>query len=138
LDAPLKLTTDPDTKPVPFTVKVKPVPPAVAFVGEREDATGAGLLIVKVWALEMPPPGGGFVTVTLAVPPVAISAAGMVAMIWVFVTDEGMMAGLLPKFTVAPLAKPEPLMVSVKAALPAAVLAGESDVTVTLGLLMVN
>ena len=86
----------------------------------------------------MPPPGGGFVTVTLAVPPAAISAAGMVATIWVLVTDEGVIAGLPPKFTVAPLANPEPLMVSVKPVPPAVALAGESDVTVTLGLLIVN
>src|SRR5579864_8502249 len=86
----------------------------------------------------MPPPGGGFVTVTLAVPPVAMSAAGMVATIWVFVTDEGVIAGLPPKFTVAPLTNPEPLMVSVKPVPPAVALVGESDVTVTLGLLIVN
>ena len=59
-------------------------------------------------------------------------------MIWVLITDDGVMAGLLPKFTVAPVAKPEPLMVSVKAAPPAVVLGGESDVTVILALLIVN
>jgi hypothetical protein len=68
----------------------------------------------------MPPPGGGFVTVTLAVPPVAISAAGMLATIWVLVTDDGVIAGLPPKVTVAPATKPAPVRVNVKAA-PAAV-----------------
>jgi hypothetical protein len=48
LAAPLNLTTDVDTKPVPFTVRVKAAPPAVALVGEREVAVGAGLLMVKV------------------------------------------------------------------------------------------
>jgi hypothetical protein len=81
LEAPLNLTTDPVTKPVPFTVRVKADPPAAALVGEIEVPIGAGLLIAKVWALEMPPPGGGFVTVTFAVPPVAISATGIVAAI---------------------------------------------------------
>ena len=63
----------------------------------------------------MPPPAG-FVTVTFTVPAVAMSVAGIVATIWVLVTDEGVIAGLDPKFTVAPLAKPVPVMVSVNAA----------------------
>lgn len=48
LEAPLNLTTDPVTKPVPFTARVKAAPPAVALVGEIEVPVGAGLLIVKV------------------------------------------------------------------------------------------
>ena len=48
LAAPLNFTTDVDTKPVPFTVRVKAAPPAVALVGEREVTVGAGLLMVKV------------------------------------------------------------------------------------------
>jgi len=80
LAAPLNFTTDADTKPVPFTVRVKAAPPAVALVGEREAAVGAGLLMVNVWALDVPPPAG-FVTVTFTVPTVAISAAGIVATI---------------------------------------------------------
>ena len=75
----------------------------------------------------MPPPAG-FVTVTFTVPAVAMSAAGIVATICVLVTDEGVIAGLAPKFTVAPLAKPVPVRVSVNAAPPAVALVGESDV----------
>jgi hypothetical protein len=30
---PFHFTTDPETKPVPFTVKVKPVPPGATAVG---------------------------------------------------------------------------------------------------------
>ena len=48
LAALLNLTTDVETKPVPFTVRVKAAPPAVAPVGEREVAVGAGLFTVKV------------------------------------------------------------------------------------------
>lgn len=48
LEEPLNLTTDPVTKPVPFIVRVKAAPPAVALVGEIEVPSGAGLLIVKV------------------------------------------------------------------------------------------
>ena len=46
--APLNFAIDVDTKPVPLTVSVKAAPPAVALVGEREVAVGAGLLRVKV------------------------------------------------------------------------------------------
>ena len=48
LAAPLNFTTEVETNPVPFTVRVKAAPPAVALVGEREVAVGAGLLMLKV------------------------------------------------------------------------------------------
>ena len=85
----------------------------------------------------MPPPAG-FVTVTFTVPAVAMSAAGIVATICVLVTDEGVIAGLAPKFTVAPLAKPVPVRVSVNAALPALMLAGEIVASEGSGLLIVS
>ena len=77
----------------------------------------------------MPPPAG-FVTVTFTVPAVAISAVGIVATIWVLVTDEGVMAGLVPKFTVAPLTKLVPFTVNVKAGPPAVALDGDIEETV--------
>jgi hypothetical protein len=40
---------------------------------------GTGLLIVKVWALEVPPPGAGVNTVTWAVPANAMSKAEIAA-----------------------------------------------------------
>ena len=40
---------------------------------------GAIAEIVKVWLLDVPPPGAGLNTVTWAVPAVAISVAGIVA-----------------------------------------------------------
>ena len=73
-------TTEPATKLVPFTVRVKPAPPAALLAGERPVVVGTGLLIVKVRAgVEVPPPGEGLNTVTLAVPAVAMSAAVMSA-----------------------------------------------------------
>ena len=48
LAAPLKFTTELETKPVPFTVNVKAAPPTVALVGESVVITGDGLLIVNV------------------------------------------------------------------------------------------
>ena len=75
----------------------------------------------------MPPPVG-FVTVTFNVPAVAVSAAGMVATIWVLVTDEGVIAGLEPKFTVAPATKPVPVRVNVNATPPAVAELGAREV----------
>jgi len=129
-DAPLNFTTDVDTKPEPFTVRVKPAPPAVALVGEIDVSTGTGLLIAKACAFDVPPPGAGFVTVTFTDPAVAISAAGIVARICVAVMEDGVIAGFAPKFTVAPLTKPLPFRVKVNDAPPAVTLDGESDVRV--------
>ena len=67
---------------MPFTVSVKAEPPAVADVGLMLVVVGTGLLatlIVKVWALEVPPPGVGVNTVTVAVPAMAISVAVIAA-----------------------------------------------------------
>ena len=85
----------------------------------------------------MPPPAG-FVTVTFSVPAVAMSVAGIVATIWVLVRDEGVIAGLDPKFTVAPVAKPVPVRVNVNAAPPTVVLAGAIEVSVRVDPLIVN
>ena len=77
---------EPLMKLLPFTVSVNPAPPAVAKAGLRLVVAGAGLLailIVKVWALEVPPPGAGVNTVTVAVPAVVISEARIAAVSWV-------------------------------------------------------
>src|SRR4029077_3420006 len=100
---PLKFTTELWIKPVPFTVSVKAVPPAATVEGFKEAIVGAGLLIMNDCALEVPPPGVGLVTVTLRGPPATISAAGIVARIFVSVIDVGVIAGLAPKFTLPPL-----------------------------------
>ena len=79
---PFQRTVDELTKLVPLTVSVKAAPPAVAEEGLRLVIVGTGLsdgLIVKVIPFEVPPPGVGLKTVTVAVPAVAISAAGMLA-----------------------------------------------------------
>jgi hypothetical protein len=71
---------------LPFTVRVKAGPPAVADEGLRLVVVGTGLLaalIVKVWALEVPPPGAGVNTVTVAVPAVTMSEAVIAAVNWV-------------------------------------------------------
>ena len=79
---PFHCTTEPLTKLLPLTVRVKAEPPGAAEVGLMLVVAGTGLvavLIVKVWALEVPPPGVGLNTVTEAVPVLATSADGTVA-----------------------------------------------------------
>ena len=72
--APLKRTTELPLKFVPVAVSVKAEPPAVLLVGLILLSVGVGLLTVKLTALEVPPPGVGFITVIEKVPPVATSA----------------------------------------------------------------
>ena len=79
----------PLTKPVPVIVNGKVAPPAVALVGESEVTVGNGLLIVKGKVPEVPPPGGGSLTETLIVAPVAMSVAGICTVIVVAVIDAG-------------------------------------------------
>src|SRR4029077_9603683 len=67
-----------------------------------------------------------------------ISAAGIVATIWVLVTEEGVIAGFDPKFTVAPATKPVPVRVNVKAAPPAAAEVGATEARVKADPLIVN
>ncbi len=57
-------------------------PPAVRIAGLMLVIVSTGLfaaLIVKVWALEVPPPGAGLNTVTVAVPAIDMSEAGIAA-----------------------------------------------------------
>jgi hypothetical protein len=78
---PLKSTIDEALKLVPLTVSVKDNPPAVTGVGLMEVVVGTGLLTVSVCAPEVPPPGVGFTTVIVSVPPTAIWAAVIVTLI---------------------------------------------------------
>lgn len=81
---PFHLTTDDEMKLFPVTANVKEEPPFAADEGLIERATGRGLLlevIVNVSPDEVPPPGVGLNTVTVAVPPDAMFAAGTVALI---------------------------------------------------------
>jgi hypothetical protein len=76
-------TTEVGTKLLPVTVRVKAWPPATADAGLSALVVGTGLVMVKVRAPEVPPPGVGLKTRTEAVPPVAMSAAPIVAWSWV-------------------------------------------------------
>src|SRR5205823_5334410 len=84
--APFHFTTLLCTKLVPFTVRVNCGPPAVALLGESDVVVGTGLLTVKLTALDVPPPGGGFITVTGTTPALAMSAAVIAAVSVVLLT----------------------------------------------------
>ena len=78
---PFQRTTEALTKFVPFTVRVKAEPPAVAEEGLRLVMPGTGLaaVMLKVIVFEDSPPGEELNTVTLAVPAVAMSEASIAA-----------------------------------------------------------
>jgi hypothetical protein len=79
LTEPFHWTAEPTIKPLPFTVRVKAAPPAIAEDGEIVLIVGIGALMVKAELLEVPPPGDGLNTVTWTVPALAMSAALMAA-----------------------------------------------------------
>jgi hypothetical protein len=129
----LKLTMEVLTKFVPFTVSVNVAPPAVALVGEIVVMVGAGLFTVKATEFDVPPPGVGLVTVTLKVPPVAMSEAGIAAVSCVALIK--VVARVFPlNFTVELLTKFVPFTAKVNAPPPAVALVGERVVMVGKGL----
>ena len=133
-----KFTVAPATNPVPVRVNVKAAPPTVAEAGAIEVRVGAeAALIVNDRLPDVPPPGAGFVTVTVAVPAVAISAAVIAAVSCVALTNVVVLAAPL-NFTTDVDTNPVPLTVRVKAAPPAVALVGEREVAVGAGLLMVK
>src|SRR5207245_4643866 len=91
---PLHCTRDELMKFVPVSASVKAASPATTLLGEIELSVGAGLLIVNVCALEVPPPGVGLKTVADAVPAVAMSLAELAACSCVLLTK--VVARLLP------------------------------------------
>jgi hypothetical protein len=130
---PFQRTTEPEMKFVPLTVNVKADPPAVAEEGLRLVVVGTGLLIVKVWGLDVPPPGVGLKTVTLAVPAVAMSAARIDAVTWVALTY--VVVRFVPfHLTTDPEMKLVPFTVRVKPAPPAVTELGLRLVVVGMGL----
>jgi hypothetical protein len=92
---------------------------------------------VKVNPLDLPPPGVGFITLTDAVPAVAMSLAGTEAVNFVPLTYF-VVSALLFHCTVEVETKFFPNTVRVNAAPPAVALEGESAVGPGFGLLMVK
>lgn len=134
---PFHCTVEPLTKLLPLTVKVKAAPPAVAPFGFKLVIEGRGLLMANVAASEVPPPGAGVVTVTLAVLAVAMSVAGIKAVNCVALMKNVVRA--LPfHCTVESLMNPLPVTTNVKAVPPAVAEAGFKLVMAGAGLLMVK
>jgi hypothetical protein len=76
---PSSVTLDVGTKLLPVITSIVAVPDEIEF-GETCVTVGLGLLIVNATAPpDVPPPGGGFVTVTLLMAPAEMLAAGMTA-----------------------------------------------------------
>jgi len=133
-----KLIVAPVMKPVPVRLNVKAAPPTAAEFGAKEVSVGPeAALIVNDRLPDVPPPGAGFVTVTVAVPAVAISVAVIAAVNCVALTNVVVLAAPL-NFTTEVDSKPVPFTVRVKAAPPAVALVGEREVAVGAGLLMVK
>jgi hypothetical protein len=117
----------PETKFVPLTVSVNAAPPAVAELGLKLVTVGAcTALMVNVAAPEVTPED---VTVTFAVPAVAMRFPGTDAVSWLALTNVVANA-VLPHCTIAPEAKFVPFTVMVNAAPPAVAEDGESPVIV--------
>ena len=119
---PFQFTVEVETKFVPFTVNVNCISPAEAQIGLSELIVGAAL-IVNVCAPDVPPHPP---TVIEAVPGVAMSAAGTVAVSCVRDTNV-VTSGLPFQYTVSPWMKGGllgPFTVSVNCGPPAAVQVG--------------
>lgn len=121
-----KFTVAPARKPLPLIVNGNAAPPIVVLVGEIVVSIGTRLSIVKGNALDVPPPGVGLVTETLMLAPVKMSAAGIVTVSCVGVTEAGVSGPDDANVTVVSGPKFVPVMVSVNAAPPAIALVGES------------
>src|ERR1700676_467861 len=108
-------------------------PPAATIAEPGETVTtGFGLLIVKVSALDVPPPGAGVVTLTIAVPAEAMSAAVIAAC--KLVLEPKVVARALPfHCTVEDDMKLAPVTVRLNAAPPARVKPGFRDAAVGVG-----
>src|SRR5450755_1975639 len=89
--------------------------------------------MVKVRALEAPPPGAGFFTVTVAVPAVAISAAWILAVTWPLFTKVVARAAPFHS-TVQPDTRLAPFTVRVNAGPPCVALGGVSEASEGTGL----
>src|SRR4029450_12731946 len=105
---------------MPLQVTVT-VPPAGTVAGLTLRA-----LIVNVKALEVPPAGGGFTTVTVALPAAPMSLAGIAAVVCCLLTKVVVRAAPFHR-TTAPETKLLPFTVKVNAGPPTAAALGESE-----------
>ena len=78
---PFHKTCEAEMKPVPATVRLNAGLPATVLDGDKDVKVGAGFgaTILKLSPAEVPPPGWGLRTVTVADPAAAKSDAGTCA-----------------------------------------------------------
>lgn len=108
-------------------------PTNTVFALAESETVGAGGWIAKLEEADVPPPGAGFTTVTLAVPADATSAAPIDPANWVELTK--VVARGLPFQSIIELAiNPVPFTVRVNAAEPAVAFDGDKDVMAGSGL----
>jgi hypothetical protein len=91
---PLNVTDEDGMNPLPLIVSVTgELTPAGDEVGDKPVMAGWGfgevVVTAKLSGCELPPPGGGFVTITANVPVVARSEPVSVIVIWLILTNEG-------------------------------------------------
>ena len=125
---PFHCTTELATNPVPFTVRVKAADPGITVAGDTLVIAGTGFWIVTLAALEVPPPGEGFTTVTCPEPVAATSAVVIAAVSCAALTN--VVGRALPfHCTTEPATNPVPFTVRVNAPDPATTLEGETLLT---------
>jgi hypothetical protein len=131
--APFQFTIEVETKFVPLTVNVNCISPAEAQVGLSELMAGTAVIVNVIPPDVAPHPP----TVIEAVPGVAISEAGTVA-ISCFELTNVVTSGLPFQFTVVPEAKLLPFTVNVNCGPPAAVQVGLSELIVGTALIVIT
>jgi hypothetical protein len=120
--APFHKTLSPLTKLLPFTVSVKPEPPATTLDGEIVVIDGVAAVIVKLAEFEVAPPGACTLTDVVSVAETRVEET--VAVSWLADTNAVLRAEPFHK-TLSPLTKLLPFTISVKPELPATTLDGE-------------
>jgi hypothetical protein len=129
---PFHNTTELASKPVPVSTMVAAAPAATSL-GEIDVTTGDGLDTSNSTALDAPPPGTGFDTVTIATELLERLVAGNEAFISLELTSTVERAAPF-QFTTDDGTKPAPAMSIVVAPDPAVTLAGSIDFTTGGGL----
>lgn len=132
-EAPFHWIVEELTKPLPFTVIVKPAEPACTEFGDSDDMIGTGLATVKVAPAEVPPPGIGFTTVKVCTPAATNIDAGRDICNCVAETKVALM-GAPSKVTSLLVTNPVPVSVMVVPLAPTKTCAGARVVSVGVGL----